>query len=331
NFTVAQTRFDESALPDIVPIPWNATEASDAGTGLSREATIGISTGLAVFALLTILLIVFFTLRWRRRRAVKVAVDTRSAHDDPQEKDPEEILELPHFERCEMSHQAVPELHDVGFCPEILNENTPSGSDNVMNEMPEDAKTQRHELIGMTTKTMETRPSSSQTSSKSPAQYFELEVSGQSFNQSPLMAASSPSRTPFRLSNPSSTVSETPSTHPQSESQHRSLSSTSPNRTPRTAPTSPITSPINPNIHKELPHEPITADWRTGTSPSSRSSSSLLSPGGHHKFQMAPSTDRHVGMAVRPQMPTRSTHTTASGEEEYQRGHYTNEELNGSF
>ncbi|CAL8584356.1 hypothetical protein XPA_009958 [Xanthoria parietina] len=75
NFTVAQTRFDDTARPNIVPIPWNATVAPRVSEGLSRQATIGISTGSAILASLLIILALFCTFRWRKHRSATALTD----------------------------------------------------------------------------------------------------------------------------------------------------------------------------------------------------------------------------------------------------------------
>ena len=258
------------------------------------------------------------------------AMDTKSGNDDSHEKDSQGKVEIPYSERHEMGHKDVLELHDQEYWPEILNEKTASGSDNVLNEMSDGTNANRHELLGATTNLSDEKPSPFEMDSTGPTEYFELAVSGQSSIQSPTHISSS-SRRPSSLSKTPSSPLKSPSNYPVTKNQHESISSISPNRSPRTAPTSPITSPISPNIHKELPHEPPTVDWRTGTPPSSRSSSSLLVPGGHHQFQREPSAHRHVATAGKPQMPARSTYATAFDVEEYKRRNGASEKHSGSF
>ncbi|KAL8733511.1 MAG: hypothetical protein Q9181_003573 [Wetmoreana brouardii] len=127
NFTVAQAVHNDTATPNIFLIPWNATATLHTSKPVSQQATICISTGSAFFVLLIIILAIFLTLRWRRRRAMTVA-NVEESH---------EARPFPYLPTQEISHQSVPELHDAGYQLELLDELTPSGSGNVLIELPD--------------------------------------------------------------------------------------------------------------------------------------------------------------------------------------------------
>ncbi|KAL8849162.1 MAG: hypothetical protein Q9221_005839 [Calogaya cf. arnoldii] len=141
NFTVAQAVFADTARPYIVPIPWNATISSPASEGLSRQASIGLSTGSAVLALLLILLALFFTFRWRKNRS-EIALTNGPFDSDVLH----ELTPVPYIPIQEIGHQSIAEMHDTGCHLELLNGLTPSGSGNDITELADGTKTPRHEL-----------------------------------------------------------------------------------------------------------------------------------------------------------------------------------------
>ena len=137
NFTVAQTRFDEGAAADIVPIPWNATAGNLHKGGLSTRAKIGIGVSIPSFALLVIIaaLLVLRNIS-RKRRIEQHAAQSNEQRPEP---DPPEIKALASFYMQEIgrnsTHEEPRELHDM-FQVELLNGQSPSGSGNTLNELP---------------------------------------------------------------------------------------------------------------------------------------------------------------------------------------------------
>ena len=151
NFTIAQVTFDDKTQPQIVPIPWNttitptvdnATVTPAANNRLSRKATIGISTGSTIFALLMVGTIIYFVLRRRKRRAV-------AASDDAKKPAPEspEIRQFSNISTQEIGHQSVQELHATSHYIELLDGLAPSGSGLDMNELPNRRESFPHELF----------------------------------------------------------------------------------------------------------------------------------------------------------------------------------------
>lgn len=59
----------------------------------------------------------------------------------------------------EIGHQSIPELHDIGYHPELLNELTPSGSGKVLNELADGTRTPVHELFVPATRISNELPS----------------------------------------------------------------------------------------------------------------------------------------------------------------------------
>ncbi|KAL8670074.1 MAG: hypothetical protein Q9168_005369, partial [Polycauliona sp. 1 TL-2023] len=170
NFTITQALFDDTAAPNIIPIPWNATVTpSHKSKGLSRKATIGISTGSAIFLLLAIVLGLFAFLRWRKRRARQAAIDTTGSFPGPQEAKP-----FSYISTQELGHQDVAEMHDTGYLEkmhdtgylaemqdtghpaemhdtgylELLDGSAPSGSGRIINELADGTRpdTPQYEL-----------------------------------------------------------------------------------------------------------------------------------------------------------------------------------------
>ncbi|KAI4105400.1 MAG: hypothetical protein LQ339_003464 [Xanthoria mediterranea] len=140
NFTVAQTRFDDTARPNIVPIPWNATVAPGVSEGLSRQATIGISTGSAILASLLIILALFFTFRWRKHRSATALTDRLIGSDALHE-----VTPVPYISIQELGHKSIPEMHGTGYHLELLDGSTPSGSGNDLTELADGVETPRAE------------------------------------------------------------------------------------------------------------------------------------------------------------------------------------------
>ncbi|KAL8768569.1 MAG: hypothetical protein Q9209_005254 [Squamulea sp. 1 TL-2023] len=141
NFTIAQAVFNDSAKPNIVPIPWNATTVRHDDQGISRQAIIGISTGSAVFVLLMVVLISILTLRWRTRRGL-----TPSNNATINDKQVDEVRPFSYIIPQEIGHQSIPELHDIAHHIELLNGQAPSGSGNIMIELPDGKDRSNHEL-----------------------------------------------------------------------------------------------------------------------------------------------------------------------------------------
>ncbi|KAI4257853.1 MAG: hypothetical protein L6R42_005427, partial [Xanthoria sp. 1 TBL-2021] len=142
NFTVAQALFDDTARPNIVPIPWNATVGPRVREGLSRQATIGISTACAILALLLISLGLFFTFSWRKHRSAAALTDRLFGSDALHE-----VTPVPYIPVQEIGHQSIPEMQDTGYHLELLNGLTPSGSGNDLTELADGRETPRHELF----------------------------------------------------------------------------------------------------------------------------------------------------------------------------------------
>lgn len=145
NFTVAQAAFDDTAKPNIVPIPWNATAVPAAGHRLDRRATIGISAGSAVFALLLATAIIFLLKRRRQRRAMRASAGASTASEDAGE-----VRAFSFISTQEMGHQSVQELHDSPYQIELLDEQVPSGSGNNITELPDWDVSSRRELFAAT-------------------------------------------------------------------------------------------------------------------------------------------------------------------------------------
>lgn len=146
---MAQTIFDDTARPNIIPIPWNATVAPRVREvaprvreGLSRQATIGISTACAILALLLIFLALFFTFRWRKHRSAAALTDRLFGSDALHE-----VTPVPYIPIQEIGHQSIPEMQDTGYHLELLNGLTPSGSGNDLTELADGRETPRHELF----------------------------------------------------------------------------------------------------------------------------------------------------------------------------------------
>lgn len=142
NFTVAQTRFDDTARPNIVPIPWNATVAPRVSEGLSRQATIGISTGSAILASLLIILALFCTFRWRKHRSATALTDRLIGSDALHE-----VTPVPYISIQELGHKSIPEMHGTGYHLELLDDSTPSGSGNDLTELADGVETPRRPSV----------------------------------------------------------------------------------------------------------------------------------------------------------------------------------------
>ncbi|CAO1606428.1 hypothetical protein XANCAGTX0491_009927 [Xanthoria calcicola] len=138
NFTVAQTRFGDTARPNIVPIPWNATVAPRVSEGLSRQATIGISTGSAILASLLIILALFCTFRRRKHRSATALTDRLIGSDALHE-----VTPVPYISIQELGHKSIPEMHGTGYHLELLDGSTPSGSGNDLTELADGVETPR--------------------------------------------------------------------------------------------------------------------------------------------------------------------------------------------
>lgn len=132
NFTIAQTLFDDTAKPIIVPIPWNASADHRSGKHISRTAIVGISTGLAASTLLAILLIVFSAYRRLNKRTKEPSIGTAvNSGQTSNGVDPYLSISIQ-----EIGHQSVQELQTLEIQPELQGDQVLSGSRNVLMELP---------------------------------------------------------------------------------------------------------------------------------------------------------------------------------------------------
>lgn len=85
------------------------------------------------FVLLTSIFIIFFTLKWRRNRTTTALTDATQNFEDPSPLRP-----FSYISTQEIGHQSVQELHNTPYQIELLDRQAPSGSGVELNELPHD-------------------------------------------------------------------------------------------------------------------------------------------------------------------------------------------------
>ncbi|KAG8530186.1 uncharacterized protein KY384_004686 [Bacidia gigantensis] len=141
NFTVAQAIHNDTAKPQLVPIPWNATVSSASNHHLSQKEKIGISVGSVVLGILILLAIFYILLRRRKSRAL---TQNRLPELSPDAATGSQKMQF--YATHEIGHQSVKELHNISHHIELLNEKAASGSGQTMNELPSKAHISQYEL-----------------------------------------------------------------------------------------------------------------------------------------------------------------------------------------
>ncbi|KAL8895055.1 MAG: hypothetical protein Q9192_003879 [Flavoplaca navasiana] len=303
NFTVAQALFDDTAQSKIVPIPWNATAAPSNDTGFSREATIGISTGSAVFVLLAIIIGVLAMLRRRKRRDRHAMTDV--AHDS---EDSPEIRPFSYTSIQEIGHQSMPEMHDTGYL-ELLNGSAISGSDKVLNELADGTQTPPCELLVPPTPNVHELASSGSSTSPSSTSQDRNGSSGDYVTQD----SSAESVLPHTTGSPH-TTQDTLSTHSGTEQPI----------------VKPAQVPKQINVNKTLPQEPLGNMPHYGDYPSPRSRFSVEVPAPAYKRNRPPLARQNMSETGEPLAPSKS-YTTIFDIEEYQDKASANKSPHGSF
>ncbi|KAL8833442.1 MAG: hypothetical protein Q9176_007982 [Flavoplaca citrina] len=303
NFTVAQAVFDDTAQPNIVPIPWNATATPSNDKGLSREAIIGIGTGSAVFFLLAAIIGVLAMLRRRKRRNRRAMTDVVPDTDDSPEIKPFSYTSIQ-----EIGHQSMPEMHDTGYL-ELLNGSAPSGSDKVLNELADGTQTPPCELL------------------VPPTPYIhELASSGLSISPSSTSRDRNGSSRDY-VTPDSSAESVLPHTTGSPHTSQNTLSS-------RIGTEQPIVKPAQVpkqiNINKALPQEPLGNMPHYGDYPSPRSRFSVEVPAPAYKRKRPPLARQDMSETRKPLAPSNS-YTTIFDVEEYQDKASANKSPHGSF
>ncbi|KAL8784935.1 MAG: hypothetical protein Q9213_003677 [Squamulea squamosa] len=280
NFTVAQAVFDDTAKPNIVPIPWNATVIRHDDTGISRQAVIGISTGSAVFVLVMVILISILTLRWCTRRSLTALTDA-AINDEQSDK----VRAFSYVSTQEIGHQSVPELHDVAHHIELLNGEAPSGSGNVINEVSDGTDRSIHELF------IEATPHGSRLSPS-----IQNELSS--------IRAVQTSGTANLPSDPAS--------------YRKALEHRRTNHKPTERATKPSSHVhISTNANKALPHVPINKAHTEGFRPLSRFHPVIQKLPIVHETERCPSARRHNSAHLSRQMSPIPTYATIFDVEEY--------------
>ena len=134
NFSVAQSRFDDGVPANITAMPSNSTAFPTNRSHISRRAVISISIGVTVFVILTALALGFVVRRWRRN--AKIQNNKKTGVLEPV-CEPEALTAIPAREIGHNSlYRVYRELHDSGKV-ELLDEKSPSGSGNKINELPQ--------------------------------------------------------------------------------------------------------------------------------------------------------------------------------------------------
>ncbi|KAL8915131.1 MAG: hypothetical protein Q9172_006951 [Xanthocarpia lactea] len=287
NFTVAQALFNDTAKPNIVPIPWNATIVSGAGKRLTREAIIGVSTGSVVFGLLLILLVIFLTLRWRKRR---VMTDTATNY-----RDFDEVRPLSFIKTHEIGHQSIPELHDIGYRPELLNGLTPSGSEKVLNELADGTKTPVHELFVPATPISHEMPSRRESKPSADTSTIRSGTWGDGVTEMP---TGSPRVDPRNMKRATSS-----STHTH----------------------------LGINLNKALPHKPLAKAYTKGYRSARRSLPGVQVLPISKFAEKHPSTYTDIPTALSPRMSPLPTSASVFDIEEYKESAIVSEKQQGSF
>lgn len=121
---------------------------------LGRSAIVGVSTGSALFVLLITALVIFCIWRWRKHRRMAAETNAATPFEEPNGSRPSSLL-IAH----EIGHQSVPELHDVPYQLELLDEQNPSGSGNHMEELPGGDRTSYQKLSATTLRDGDLLPS----------------------------------------------------------------------------------------------------------------------------------------------------------------------------
>ncbi|KAL8904429.1 MAG: hypothetical protein Q9171_007055 [Xanthocarpia ochracea] len=290
NFTVAQTLFNDIAKPNIVPIPWNATAVPGGGKRLTREASIGISTGSVVFGLLLILLVTFLTLRWRKRRPIRALTDTAINSQDF-----DEIRPFSFIPTYEIGHQSIPELHDIGYQPELLNGLTPSGSGKVLDELADGTKTPVHELFVPATRIS---------------------------NELPSRMGSKPSAdtTTIKSGSWGDGVTGMPTGSPQADP-----------RNMKRATSGSTYTHLGINLNKALPHKPFAKAYTKGYRSSRRSLPGVQVLPTTNSAENHPSAYADIPTALSPRMSPVPTYASVFDIEEYKDSAIVSEKQQGSF
>ncbi|KAL8992354.1 MAG: hypothetical protein Q9169_007165 [Polycauliona sp. 2 TL-2023] len=342
NFTITQALFDDTAAPNIVPIPWNATATPiQKSKGLSRKATIGISTGSSVFLLLAIALGVLAFLRWRKRRARQAVIDITGELKSPQEAKP-----FSYISTQELGHQSMPEMHDTGYL-EILDENYPSGSGIVINELADGTRpdTPQYELyVPPTSQINELAPTPQShelaSSGSSPSQATSLPDENES-PRSYITPHSSAESVLSKATRSPESLQDTFSTHTRSTQGLQDIVSTqtkSSKRSQYNKSTHSATRPIagesvqtrrTMNIHKALPQKPLGITFYDENYLSPRSRFNIEVPPSARKARRPSLVHRHISQVGRPL--SRSPYSTIFDIAEYQNEGSVPKILHGSF
>lgn len=109
---------------------------------LSRKAIVGISTGSAAFTMLISIVVIYFVLRRRRKRAVAVSKDATMPILELSETRPFSNISIQ-----EIGPQIVQELHASSHHIELLDKQAPSGSGMDIKELPDWRKSIRPALL----------------------------------------------------------------------------------------------------------------------------------------------------------------------------------------
>ncbi|KAL9620968.1 MAG: hypothetical protein Q9204_008159, partial [Flavoplaca sp. TL-2023a] len=298
NFTVAQALFDDTAQTNVVPIPWNATAAPSNDKGLSREATIGIGTGSAVFVL-AIMLGVLAILRWRKRQDRQAMTDVA-----PDSEEPPEFRPFSYTSIQEIGHQSMPEMHDTGYL-ELLNGSAPSG----LNELADGTHTPPCELLVPPTPNI-----------------HELASSGLSTSPSSTSQDRNGSSRDY-VTPDSSAKSVLPHTTGSPHTTQDTLSTHSGTEQPIVK---PAQVPKQINVNKTLPQEPLGNMPHYGDYLSPRSCFSIEVPAPTYKRSRPPLAHQNMSETGEPLAPSKS-YTTIFDIEEYQDKDSVNKSQHGSF
>ena len=144
NFSVAQSRFDYGVPANIIATPSNSTAIHINGSRIGRKTVIVLSIGVTTFIILIAVALRFVTRRWwsnaktrnsNKKGALKLAPEPEALTAIP----PQEIGHNSLCGNCQ-------ELHDSGKV-ELLDDRFPSGSGNIINELPQLPQPLLEELI----------------------------------------------------------------------------------------------------------------------------------------------------------------------------------------
>lgn len=321
NFTVAQAVFNETAKPNIVPFPWNATAVTHESKGLSRQATIGVSTGIAIFALLAIISGIFFALRCRRRRNGQTVIDSPSDFEDPHEVKP-----FASIATQELGDQNIPEMHDTGYL-ELLNGSAPSGSDKVLNELADESAAYGSDQVLIELADGLAAYGSDQVLNEMPCgRQTPCELYVPPTPKSHKSASPYPSTTPTDSSNDANEFSSDSVTPPSSAKSTLSMTTTSPNITQDGISTHRITKqvigkliqpPMRIDVNKALPQDPVGSMPRCDSHLSPWSRFAIDVPATTHQSIKPGLAHRHISEAGKP-LSRINTYANVFDIEEYQ-------------